>query len=48
MGEKIFFTWETQVIIMSIVFTLIMVASIVYLCWGISFKEKPLESSARL
>ncbi len=48
MGEKIFFTWETQVIIMTIVFTLIMISSIVYLCWGISFKEKPLESSARL
>ncbi len=48
MGEKIFFTWETQVIIMTLVFTLIMVCSIVYLCWGISFKEKPLESSVRL
>ena len=41
-------TWGTQAVIMTIVFTLIMISSIVYLCWGISFKDKPIESSARL
>lgn len=44
MDEKFFFHWETQVIVITIVFELIMIASIVYVWWGISFKEKLMES----
>lgn len=48
MGEKLFFHWETQVIVITIVFELIMIASIVYVWWGIDFKEKLMESIARV
>ena len=48
MDEKFFFHWETQVIVITIVFELIMIASIVYVWWGISFKEKLMESIARI
>lgn len=48
MGEKIFFTWETQVIVLTIVFELIMISSIVYLCWNCSFKDITIESIARI
>ena len=30
MGEKLFFHWETQVIVITIVFELIMISSIIY------------------
>ena len=48
MDEKLFFHWETQVIVITIVFELIMIASIVYVWWGIDFKEKLMESIARV
>lgn len=48
MDEKFFFHWETQVIVITIVFELIMIASIVYVWWGISLKEKLMESIARI
>ncbi len=48
MGEKLFFHWETQVIVITIVFELIMIASVIYVWWGISFKEKLMESVARV
>lgn len=48
MDEKLFFHWETQVIVITIVFELIMIASIVYVWWGISLKEKLMESIARI
>ena len=48
MGEKLFFHWETQVIVITIVFELIMISSIIYVWWGIDFKEKLMESIARV
>ena len=37
MDEKLFFHWETQVVVITIVFELIMISSIIYVWWGIDF-----------